>query len=93
MSVALALDGAPSDDWTVEATYFTCAVFEHEDTGRQEIDDFTYRRYVALGWIRETETRPYYELTTNGEDIYRKFYWSVAKQTGWDWRWDDDDEE
>jgi hypothetical protein len=85
MSVSLELGVRPSDDWTAEATYFTLDVFDHEDTGRREIDAFRYRRYLALGWIRETETRPYYQLTTNGEKIYWKFYWPVAKQAGWAW--------
>lgn len=85
----------PADDWTAEATYFTLDVFEHENEGRLEIDPFRYARYRVLGWIRPTVAPPFYELTTNGEDVYRKFYWAVAQRTGWDWYWRycSDDEE
>lgn len=90
----------PNDDWIAEATYFTLDVFDHENEGRLEIDPFRFKRYVALGWIREIETRPYYLLTTNGEDVYRSFYWEVAKRTGWDstsdaldWYDDEDDDD
>lgn len=72
-----------------EGEQFTRDAFDHEEEGRFEIDSFRFERYLVLGWIREREEFPYYELTVAGEQTYRNFYDAVAPDGDW---WDGDED-
>lgn len=70
-----------------EGEEFARDAFDHEKDGRFEIDPFRFARYIVLGWIRESERFPYYELTVAGETIYSRERQRMTR--AW---WDDDDD-
>lgn len=57
------------DDVQEEKRRFARDARRDDNGHRAPIDPFRYRRYQALGWIRENDYPPYYELTSNGELI------------------------
>jgi hypothetical protein len=62
-----------TDDVDAEKRQLARDVARDDDGKREPIDPFRYPRYLALGWIRESDYLPYYELTGNGEviaDVY-----------------------
>lgn len=79
-----------------EGEQFVLDAFDYANEGRFEIDPFSFRRYVVLGWICEIEAFPYYELTPSGETTYWKFFRKVApkpRPVSWEEDWGDDDDD
>ena len=61
------------------------------------VSSWKLRRYVTLGWVRLIADSPGYELTPNGEEVFRDEYDEVEDEQAWpddyDDEWDDLDED